>query len=137
MEYSQLARKLRALANAKRPENHFNVGFADKAANPIFNEAAYSQFEYPDAGFRLLSLFRYWNIIQYYSPYRALTDKNWNDVLVEFIPRFVDAKDALDYRLAAMELISSVQDTHAQLSGRAGKDEVLDAALSWVREKNQ
>ncbi len=37
-------------------------------------------------------------MIQYYFPYRELTDKDWNDVLGEYIPRFINATDALEYR---------------------------------------
>ncbi len=72
---------------------------------------------YPDTGFRLLSLFRYWNIIQYYFPYKNLIEEDWKDVLTEFIPRFIDAKDETDYTLTTLELIGRIHDTHANIYG--------------------
>ena len=113
----ELAKKLKEIQTAKRSGSNYYLSFTTSVGNPIFYEESYQQFEYPDAGFRLLALYRHWNMIQYYFPYRELTDKNWNHVLTELIPRFAKAKDALDYRLASMELISDVQDTHAQLFG--------------------
>ena len=117
LQSSELQSLLQSLQTAKRSNGNYYVAFSQGVKNPQFNEEAYAQFQYPDAGFRLLALYRHWNMVQYYFPYRTLTDKDWNDVLVEFIPRFANAKDALEYNLAATELIYAVQDTHAQVSG--------------------
>lgn len=84
--------------------------------NPIFsNENAYKDMDFPDTGFRLLALYRYWNIIHYFFPYRNLTDKNWNGILKEYIPYFVQAKNRLEYELTTTLLIGEVGDTHARL----------------------
>src|SRR5690606_444168 len=101
---------------------HYYIEMAQEIGNPNFkNENAYQQMTYPDAGFRLLSLFRYWNIINYFFPYKYLTDKDWNTTLKEYIPVFLDAKDELAYELAMLRLIAEVHDTHANLSGHADK----------------
>ena len=115
VESTALADELNSLRAAKRTWNNYYAGIA--ISHKPFNEQAYPQFDYPDAGFRLLSVYRFWNIIQYYSPYRNLTDKDWDKVLVEYIPRFLNAKDALGYRLVAMELICELHDTHASIRG--------------------
>jgi C-terminal processing protease CtpA/Prc len=70
---------------------------------------------YPDAGFRLLTLYRYWNIIQYYFPYKNLIEEDWKNVLGEFIPKIVNAKDETEYTLFVLELIGRVHDTHANI----------------------
>ena len=86
--------------------------------SPFFkNEEQYSNMAFfPDAGFRLLSLFRYWNMIQYFFPYKYITDKSWDDVLIEYIPKFISAQNDLEYELAALQLISEVNDSHANLT---------------------
>lgn len=81
--------------------------------------------EYPDAGFRLLSLYRYWNMIHYFFPYKHLSDKDWNTTLKEYVPKFVDAKSELDYELATVQIIGDVQDTHAGLWGKDDKIEAM------------
>jgi len=59
-------------------------------------------------------LYRYWNIIQYFFPYKYLTDKNWDEVLREYIPVFINAKTALEYQLAILQLAGETNDTHAR-----------------------
>jgi hypothetical protein len=69
----------------------------------------------PDAGYRLLSLFRFWNIIRYWFPYRDVMEEDWPRVLREFIPRLMAASTADDYRLEMMLVTTRVHDTHANL----------------------
>ena len=69
----------------------------------------------PDAGFQLLALFRFWNIVQYWSPYRDIMGEDWNQVLLAFVPRVALAKTSEDYQLQMMALIARAHDTHANL----------------------
>ena len=111
-----LTTELLNVKNAKRTDFNYYIALKQGVGNPEFkNEAAYSNMKYPDAGFRILSLFRYWNIIQYYFPYKNLIEEDWKNVLTEFIPKFVNAENEMDYKLAAIELIARVYDTHANI----------------------
>jgi len=111
-----LADKLTYILNNRNTGDNYYVGMERGVGNPGFkHELSYSTMAYPDAGYRLLSLFRYWNMIQYFSPYKYLIGADWNKVLPAFIPRFINAKDAMDYDIVAMALISSIHDTHANI----------------------
>lgn len=113
-----LTLQLTTIKNAKRTGNSFYIDLVKGVGNPeIKNERSYSKMKYPDAGFRLLCLYRYWNIIQYYYPYKYLIEENWNDVLKEFVPKFVNASNELEYKLAALELIARIHDSHANIWG--------------------
>src|SRR5690554_54689 len=95
---------------------HYYVGFAINIGNPEFkNENPYPQMDWSDDGYRLLALFRYWSIIEYFFPYKHLTDKNWDEVLVEYIPKILEADDELSYKLTLLQLIGEIQDTHANI----------------------
>jgi C-terminal processing protease CtpA/Prc len=121
---NELSKQLINVLDAKRKNKHYYINFRPGAGNPQFkNERPDSQMTYPDAGFRLLSLFRYWNIIQYFFPYKNLIEEDWKDVLTEFVPKFLNVKNELDYRLVSLELIARVHDTHANIWG---KDEILE-----------
>lgn len=112
----ELAQLLLLVKDAKKPKNHQNyyVGILDYVPIPEFrNESAYSQFSFPDTGFRLLSLFRYWNIINYYFPYKYLIEDNWNAILEEYIPKYIEASSELDYKKTVLSLISRIHDSHA------------------------
>lgn len=112
-----------SIKNAKREDKNYYIELVPGVCNPEFkNENSYKEMKYPDAGFRLLCLFRYWNIIQYYFPYKYLIEENWNNVLPEFIPYFLNATNELEYKKAVLSLIARVHDTHANIWG---KDSIL------------
>ncbi len=86
------------------------------AGNADFSrEAGYPGDAVPDAGYRLLALYRFWNIVEYWFPYRDVMQEDWDAVLREFIPRLVGALTRDDYELALMALIARVHDGHANL----------------------
>jgi len=113
-----LKEKLNFLYNNRFQGRHYYVEPDHGAENPIFkNEDNYDEMTYPDAGFRLLSLYRYWNMIQYYFPYKHITDKDWNTVLRAYIPKFINASNELAYEIAVLHIIRDIEDTHAGLWG--------------------
>lgn len=84
----------------------------------ILNERSYNTtfYQYPSPDWRLLTLFRYWNIVNYFSPYKYLTSKNWDNMLARFIPLFYEARDTLEYHLNIMKMIASLEDGHSALT---------------------
>ncbi len=108
-----LKKTIENIYRSRHQGKHYYISI-DQTGNPTFlHEDPYSNMSYPDQGFRLLALYRYWNIIQYFFPYRNLTDKNWNTVLKQYIPKFIKAGNELEYELAALELTGETNDTHA------------------------
>ena len=106
---------------ANRSGDQFFVSLAPGAGNALFDhEPSYPAVKFPDAGYQLLALFRWWNIMQYWAPYRAAAGQDWNAVLAEFIPRVALAKDKEAYQLALFELTEKANDTHANLWSSLG-----------------
>ena len=70
----------------------------------------------------LVYIIGFWNIIQYYFPYKHLIEEDWKDVLKEFIPKYIHANSEIEYKLVVLELIARIHDTHANIWGQ---DEVL------------
>jgi C-terminal processing protease CtpA/Prc len=77
----------------------------------------YETMAYPEREYRLLALFRFWNVIHYFYPYKHLLDQEWDAVLPRFVPRFAAARDALEYHLAVAEMAACIQDTHTHVRG--------------------
>jgi C-terminal processing protease CtpA/Prc len=115
---AELTSLLLKVKKADRPKDHYYIGLYPDVNNPEFkNEKEYAAMKYPDTGFRILTLFRYWSIIQYYFPYKNLIEEDWKGVLEEFIPKFVDASNETEYTLTVLELIGRIHDTHANILG--------------------
>lgn len=113
LRYSKkLKDKLYDLTLAIRSEVHQNISFFEGPNNPDINEYKYATVSINDVGFRLLGLFRYWNIIQYYNPYRYLL-ADWDNQLNTFIPLFVNSNSAADLDHTYLRLFASIKDSHA------------------------
>lgn len=109
----ELTSKLKYIeANRHLGKKHY-AGSSESNQVLVRNEPEYKDFRYPDENYRLLSLFRYWNIIEYFFPYKYATEQKWDDVLPEMIPKFKNAADAMQYHLAMLELITKIDDSHA------------------------
>lgn len=115
---NDLVSQLLKVKAAKRKNENYYISFTEGAGNPIFNEASYEGMKFPDAGFRVLSLYRYWNIVQYFFPYKYLIGEDWKNVLKEFIPKFINASNEIEYKLVSLELIGRIHDTHADIWGQ-------------------
>lgn len=86
------------------------------APNPCFDgEKPYYDLSNPDYGYRLLSVFRFWNMVEYFFPSKYLTDKDWNDVLPEYIRRM--AHPTGSYLRETRRMIAELDDNHAQYGG--------------------
>ncbi len=113
---SKLRKKLHYVLQRRNQGKHYYISLFENIGNPNFkNEKAYRQFQYPDDGFRLLAVYRYWNIIQYFFPYRDIIGEDWHAVMPVYIAKILEAKDALSYKLAVREMIGRINDTHANL----------------------
>jgi hypothetical protein len=109
------SKKLNNIYLHRNTDSNYYVGPAEEG-NPSFaKEATYKSVPAEDDGFRILALFRYWNIIEYFFPYKHLFKENWSDLLKEFLPQFASNRSALDYRLTCWRLINRVHDTHASI----------------------
>lgn len=111
-----LRKQLKLVYERRNQSDHFYIDHEKNIGNPKFmHESAYAQFKYPDEGFRLLCVYRFWNIIQYFFPYRDVIGADWTGVMQEFIPKILQTTDALSYKLCTRELIGRIHDTHANL----------------------
>ncbi|MBM2814884.1 MAG: peptidase [Ignavibacteria bacterium] len=113
----ELASLLTKVKHAKRSDDNYYGFIFNEGLGGFKNENSYYNMNYSDVGFRILSLFRYWNIIQYYFPYKNLIGEDWKGVLKEFIPKLNNASNEIEYKLTVLELIVRVHDTHANIWG--------------------
>jgi len=113
---ADLGKSLQAIyTNRLRKQFYVSMAGAD---NPSFDyELPYAGIKMPDAGFQFLALYRFWNIVEYWSPNREIVGENWEGVLSKFIPRVALAKSSHDYTREMFALIALDHDTHANLWG--------------------
>ena len=106
-----LVQKL-AFIKQNRTANQYYVRLA--GANTYFDhEPNYKSTQWRDEHIRLITLFKYWNAIEYFYPYKYLTDQGWNDVLLEMIPKFKHIHSEKEYHVLLHELTIKLCDSHS------------------------
>ncbi len=137
-----LAQLLNAVnAKSKRYADQHYVTLAELVENPQFlNERSYAGRKELTWPYRLLALFRFWNIVEYWSPYRNVISQDWDQTLMDFIPRFVEADDAGKYATALLALIARVEDGHTNLWSRfylrpPGGRLYVHAQIRWIEDR--
>ncbi|MBC2846555.1 S41 family peptidase [Winogradskyella flava] len=113
---NSLISKLKYIEKNRIQSEHFYASNEPVGKIKITNEKVYEDFDYPNEAFRILGLFKYWNIIEYFYPYKYLTDQNWELVLKEMIPKFQSASNKIEYQSIIKELIAKLDDSHAWIS---------------------
>jgi C-terminal processing protease CtpA/Prc len=124
----QIAAKNEAMQTAQRliAENKFISNRAKTASafapQTSQKEKAYAEMEFPSAEYRLLALFRFWNVINYFFPYKNLTGTDWNEILPRYIPKFEANRDAVDYQMTVRELAAETHDSHVSVRNAKNAD---------------
>lgn len=67
---------------------------------------------YPEMNYRILALFRFWNTIEYFFPYKHLMDQDWDVTFANFIMPIIEAQDQDDYHMEFVKLRAFLNDTH-------------------------
>lgn len=74
----------------------------------------YFDLDYNNKNSRVLMLFVYWNVIEYYFPYKYIMDQKWNLSLEQTLPFVIDAKGEDDFYIAMKKLSTNLNDSHVQ-----------------------
>lgn len=80
--------------------------------------------------YRLLALYRYWNIVEYFYPYKQLGDTTWDAVLREMIPVFEQPCSYLGY-------VNLVKKLSARLSDPVASKTEIDPKEGMQPENKQ
>ena len=112
-----LSQRLQAVFQNRVPYQQFFVSLAPNVGNPVFqNEPAYPATKFPDAGFQILAILRFWNIVEYWAPYRNLIDEDWDAVLKDTLARAARPLDAAEFQRELMRLVARADDGHANVN---------------------
>lgn len=112
-----LSHLLQDLRYAERGENYYlRMGTMENGPGYHYlssrNEKSYPTPQM-DSGLNLLTLFRLWNVIEYYAPNRSLTLHPWEEVLTSYIPRMGVETDPVRFSRLYFRLIRELNDGHA------------------------
>ncbi|HYX22886.1 MAG TPA: S41 family peptidase [Thermoanaerobaculia bacterium] len=96
----------------------------------------YREMTDPSPEYRLLAVFRLWNVFHYFHPYLGLAG-DWDAVLPEFIDRMEKVRGGREYALAMAEMATRTGDGHTSLTGNPTLDQIsgeapLPLLIRWI-----
>jgi C-terminal processing protease CtpA/Prc len=96
----------------------------------------YTEMTDPSLEYRLLAVFRLWNVFHYFHPYIELAG-DWDAVLPEFIARMEQVNSGREYALAVAEMAARTADGHTSLTGNPTLDALYGEAplpflVRWI-----
>lgn len=107
-----------AIAATAQPPSTKTVSAAQApAVMRSIKDKSYPEMKFPSPEYRLLALFRFWNVIDLFYPYKHLFDEPWENVLTRFIPQFEANTNQIDYQRTVREMVAQIKDTHGFIAG--------------------
>jgi hypothetical protein len=104
---------LEAIRRDFRPFPSYFISRSSVGTPQAANENTYSTMTTFDEPYRLLALFRHWNIINYFYPYKDDIGRSWDLALRDMIPVFVSAaSNSGAYCLALYKMSAQINDSH-------------------------
>lgn len=113
-----LSATLHQVIASDRPKKHFYFSFMPNVGNVVFeHEEPYYDNQVLDGGFRMLLLFRLWNQVEYFFPYKYAIGKDWGMVLKEYINPILITQREPELKPILLKLLAEINDTHVSLNG--------------------
>jgi len=109
-----------------------DVNLTQYAPPPIIRTSNFSNQKYPSLGYRMLAAASIFSTIDNFFTDKNLMDKNWELSYKEMIPKFIEARDSLEYIQAVAELFANIDDSHGFIF--ATDDDYFSVRLNPVIE---
>ncbi|WP_343589564.1 S41 family peptidase [Flavobacterium sp.] len=97
-------------------ENRFQT---DEEIGPGYNplkNGNYFKLNYEDKNSRVLWFFMYWNLVEYFFPYKYIMDQKWDLTLNESIPAVLNAKGEDDFYKVIRKVSTKLNDSHVEFA---------------------
>ncbi|MBL7729361.1 MAG: hypothetical protein JNM68_16825 [Dinghuibacter sp.] len=101
------------VTNYNPGKNRFNKSEINKYYfNTRLEKFWYPSNYYPGKTDALLSLAKYWNIINYFDPHKENFSQSWDSTLAEFIPRILETSGSINFYKTFASLTAHINDSH-------------------------
>ena len=130
----KLSKKLKFIENNRFQGEQYYVE-AEGAGNISVRNENYAEYKFNDKKERILALFMYWNLMEYFFPYKYVMDKRWDTTLEEMLPVFIEAKNTDDFYLAMQKLTVRLNDSHVVFYKYGTKRHFLPVVCKIIDEK--
>ena len=74
----------------------------------------YFNLDCNDKNSKLLMLYAYWNVVEYYFPYKYIMDQKWDETLKEVLPSVIQSNTSEDFYKVLRKTAAKLDDSHVE-----------------------
>ncbi|MDX6181186.1 S41 family peptidase [Flavobacterium sp. Fl-77] len=120
----KLSKKLKFIEENRFQGVPFYIEGQEHVGNVSLKNESYANPDFNNRNSKLRMLFMYWNLIEYFFPYKYKMDQKWSTTLEKIVPLVVTSENEDDFFIAMKKMASKIDDSHTEffvypsLSGR-------------------
>jgi len=132
--------KLNNIYTESRRRDHCNLEPVFTDGNLVFEEEPYDNLgQYPNIYYRLLAVFRYWNAIEYFFPYKHIMDQDWDATFDQFVLPIAYSENSVNYNFAFKEMTTYIDDSHSFFNSstfyQKQGSHLVPFVINWIEGK--
>ncbi|MDD3038228.1 S41 family peptidase [Bacteroides sp.] len=133
-----LSEKLIRIKNAKRNSvfNYYLPILKDKEEIEFVRDKPYPDMNWEDQGYRILTLFRLWNALEYAYPYIDYTTNKWSSLLAKYLPEFIETSSELELNHSIKKVLAEINDSHGLIQFSGSSQPMRKPALGLTQAKD-
>ena len=132
----KLSRKLKFIEENRFQGEHYYLG-AYGAQNVFAKNENFEKSNFNERNPRLLGFFTYWNLIEYFFPYKYVMDQKWDKTLEEMLPAIIAAKNEDEFFDAMEKTTVKINDSHCTFFKYGKKDLTPDKEKHYLPFKSK
>jgi len=109
-----LSAKLKFIEENRFQGKQFYVEGKEHVENVSLINESYRNPDFKDKSSKLRMIFMYWNLVEYFFPYKHLMSQKWDQTLEEILPTVIKAENSNDFYTAMKNMVSKMDDSHTE-----------------------
>jgi C-terminal processing protease CtpA/Prc len=110
----RLSKKLKFVEENRFQGKQFYVEGKEHVENVSLINERYDNPNFNDKNSKLRMIFMYWNVVEYFFPFKYLMSQKWDETLTEILPEVVKAENHNDFYIAMKKMVSKMDDSHTE-----------------------
>lgn len=110
----KLSKKLKFIEENRYQGKQFYVEGSEHVENVNLINERYDDPNFEDKNSKLRMIFMYWNVVEYFFPFKYLMNQKWDETLIQTLPAVVKAENYTDFYTAMKKMVSKIDDSHTE-----------------------
>ncbi|MHC0444172.1 S41 family peptidase [Flavobacterium sp. 3-218] len=108
----KLSKKLKFIEENRYQGEQFYVYTVPLSGNIGMQNESLAHPDFTDKNSKLRMVFMFWNLVEYFFPYKYIMDQKWDTTLEQIIPLAIKADNREDFYKVMIRLTSKIDDSH-------------------------